>query len=132
MMPWPFGHSCPSRGRARGTVGSRTRNKKPPSPIYSAEGKFNQSTNQDTTMFTKSTIALSFAAVLSAASVPLTTAFAKSNYLERDSYALSSQNGKGERAQMNRYHGGNAIRGEHPRQPGDPLRWIDNPASPGG
>jgi hypothetical protein len=85
-------------------------------------------------MFTKSTIALSFAAVLSAASLPLTThAFAENSHLDWDGYAPSSQNGKGEKAQMNRYHVGNATRGEHPRQPGTPLlRWIDNPASPGG
>jgi hypothetical protein len=84
-------------------------------------------------MFTKSTIALSFAAVLSATSVSLTThAFAENSYLDWDGYAPSSQNGKGERAQMNRYHGRDAIRAEHPRQPGTPLRWIDNPASPGG
>jgi hypothetical protein len=84
-------------------------------------------------MFTKSTIALSFAAVLSAASLPLTThAFAEGNFLERNGCAPSSQNGTGERAQMNRCHGGNAIRGEHPRQPDTTLRWIDNPASPGG
>jgi hypothetical protein len=81
-------------------------------------------------MFTKSTIALSFAAVLSAASVPLTTyAFAERNYLELDGHAPSPLNEKGKKAQMNRYHGENAIRGEHPQQP---LRWIDNPASPGG
>jgi hypothetical protein len=33
---------------------------------------------------------------------------------------------------MNRYDRGISIRGEHGRQPGAPLRWIDNPASPGG
>jgi hypothetical protein len=80
----------------------------------------------DATMFTKSTIAWSFAALLSAAPVPVTThAFAESN-------APSFQKGKGEAAQMNQHERGIAIRGEHPRPPSTPLRWIDNPASPGG
>jgi hypothetical protein len=84
-------------------------------------------------MFAKSTIALSFAAILSAAPALLTTrAFAGNDHLDRDRYAPSFQDGKGERAQMNRYERGIAIRGEHPREPGTPLRWIDNPASPGG
>jgi hypothetical protein len=100
-----------------------------PSPIYYAKRKFNRSTEQDTTMFTKSTIALSFAAILSAASVPLSThAFAENSHLDWNWYGTTSKKG----TQMNLYHSGNAIRGEQSRHQGSPLRWIDNPASPGG
>jgi hypothetical protein len=84
-------------------------------------------------MLTKSKIGLSFAVVLGAASATAAThAFAGNACLDWACYATSSQNGKGESKQMNRHPMANAARGEHPRQPDAPLRWIDNPASPGG
>jgi hypothetical protein len=84
-------------------------------------------------MFTKSRIAMSFAVILSAASVPLSThAFAENYHLGWDGYATGSQSGNGANAQMNLYHKGNAIRGERPRQQATPQRWIDDPASPRG
>jgi hypothetical protein len=84
-------------------------------------------------MLTNSKIALSVAVFLSAAGVSASPhAFAESNYLDRDGYAPSYQNGKGERTQMNRLPRGNALHGEHERQPDAPQRWIEDPASPGG
>jgi hypothetical protein len=82
-------------------------------------------------MFTMSRIALSFAVVLSAASVPLATrAFVENSHLDWDPDATISQIGKGERARMNQHHRGNSIRGEDKQQQGTSQRWIDDPASP--
>jgi hypothetical protein len=85
-------------------------------------------------MFTKSTIAMSVAVIMSAAAVSLSTqAFAEgSSHLSYGDYATSSQKGKAARAQMNLDFGGNATRGERPRQKDAQPSWIDNPASPGG
>jgi len=84
-------------------------------------------------MFTKSTIAMSVAVILSAAAVsPATQAFAENGHLSYGDYATSSQKGKAARAQVNLYTRGNAIRGEHPQQQDAQPSWIDNPASPGG
>jgi hypothetical protein len=83
-------------------------------------------------MFSTSRIVTSLAVILSAASVLSTHAFAENSRLDGNGYATRCQNGKGERAQMNRCHGGNAIRGEDPRQQDAPPSWIENPASPGG
>jgi hypothetical protein len=83
-------------------------------------------------MLANSMIALSVAVLLSAGVSASPHAFAESNYLDRDGYAPSYQSGKGERAQMNRPHRGNVLRGEHERPLDAPLRWIDDPASPGG
>jgi hypothetical protein len=84
-------------------------------------------------MLTKSKIGLSFAVVLSFASAtPATHAFAGNACHDWACYLTSSQNAKGEGKHMNRYQKWNEIRAEQPRQPDPPLRWIDNPASPGG
>jgi hypothetical protein len=84
-------------------------------------------------MFGKSKIATSFAVILSAASVPPSTpAFAENTHLGWNGFATSYRNGDGAGAQMNLYHGRNAIRGEHPRQQVTPQSWIDDPASPRG
>jgi hypothetical protein len=96
------------------------------------EDRFNRSTDQDGTMFTKSRIAISFAVILNAAAVPLSTdAFAKNSGPDRDRYA-TAQNGKGGCVQMDPYDRANAIRGKHPQPQGTPRRCIDDPASPGG
>jgi hypothetical protein len=84
-------------------------------------------------MFTKSTIAVSVAVILSAAAVSLSTqAFAENGHLSCGGYATRFQNGKAQKVQMNAYSRGNAICGEHPRQQDAQPSWIDNPASPGG
>src|SRR5260370_38014931 len=82
-----------------------SRNRAPPSLIYSAEDKFIRSTEQDSMMFTKSRTAMSFAVILSAASVPLSThAFAENNRLDWDGYATNSQSGRGEAGDTEPYH----------------------------
>jgi hypothetical protein len=84
-------------------------------------------------MLSRSRITLSFAVILGAAAAALSThAFAENGRLGWDGHATSSQAGKGARAQMNLYLGGNAIRAERLRPQALPQRWIDNPASPGG
>jgi hypothetical protein len=84
-------------------------------------------------MLTKSKIALSFAVVLGAASTPPAThAFAQSNYRDCGGCATGSQKGKREEPQMKRDHKGDAIHEQRSNEPGAPLRWIDDPASPGG
>jgi hypothetical protein len=80
----------------------------------------------DTTMRTKSKIALSFMVVLSAASMSLTPhAFAQNGHLDRADYVTDSQKINGDQRR-------NAIRGKHSDELGTGSRWIDNPASPGG
>jgi hypothetical protein len=80
----------------------------------------------DTTMRTKSKIALSFTVVLSAASMALTPhAFAQNGHLDRGDHVTDSQNMKGDQRR-------NAIRGKRSDEPGAGPRWIDNAASPGG
>jgi hypothetical protein len=124
---------CPSPGRARYAVGGVCRNKTPPTLIYFAEGTLTLSTKQDATMFTKSTIAISVAVILSAAAVsPSTQAFAEGSHLSYGDYATSFQKGKAAKAQMNLDYRGNANRGERPRQQDAQPSWIDNPASPRG
>jgi hypothetical protein len=84
-------------------------------------------------MLTKSKIALSFAAVLGATSVSLTThAFAQNNYPELGRYEPGSKNGVTDKLQMNLDRRWNGVREERSRELGTPPRWIDNPASPGG
>jgi len=123
----------PSGDRVRYAVGSVSRNKTPPMPIYFAEGKLNRSTKQDATMFTKSTIAMSVAVILSAAAAsPSTKAFAEGSHLSRGDYATSYQKGKAARAQVNPDYRGNGIRGERPRPQDAQPSWIDDPASPRG
>jgi len=122
-----------ARARARCAVGGVSRNKTPPTLIYFAEGRFNRSTKQDVTMFTKSTIAMSVAVILSAAAVSLSNqAFAEGSHRSNGDYATSSQKAKAARAQVNLDYRGNAMRGERPRQQDAQPSWIDNPASPGG
>jgi hypothetical protein len=87
----------------------------------------------DMTMLTKSQIALSFAAVLGATSVFLTThAFAQNHYPEFGRYEPGSKNGRTDKLQMNLDQRWKGVREERSRELGPPLRWIDNPASPGG
>jgi hypothetical protein len=122
-----------SRARARCVVGGVPRNKPPPSLISFAEGKPNRSTKQDATMFTKSTIAMSVAVILSAAAVSHSTqAFAEGSHRSNSDYATSSQKAKAARAQVNLDYRGNPMRGERPRQQDAQPSWIDNPATPGG
>jgi hypothetical protein len=84
-------------------------------------------------MLSKSKIALSFAVVLGAASVSLTShAFAQNDSLDRGGYEVGSKKVKTEKPQMNLDQRLNAIRGERSKVPGTPLRWIEYPASPGG
>jgi hypothetical protein len=84
-------------------------------------------------MCAESRIAMSFAVILSAASLPLSThAFAENSHFDWDGYATGSQNGKAARAHTNHYHRGSAIRGEQPPQRRTQPSWIDDPVSPGG
>jgi hypothetical protein len=84
-------------------------------------------------MFTKSTIAMSVAVILSAAAVSLSTqASAEGSHPSYGDYATSSQKGKAARAQIILDYRGDAIRGERPRHQDAQPSWIDNPASPGG
>jgi hypothetical protein len=84
-------------------------------------------------MLSKSNLAWFFGVALGAASVSLTThAFAQNQYLDRGGYGVRSENGKTEKPQMNRDQRWNAIREERSKEPGIPLRWIDDPTSPGG
>jgi hypothetical protein len=84
-------------------------------------------------MFAESRIAMSFAVILSAASLPLSTrAFAENSRFDWDGYVTGSQNGIAARAYTNHYHRGSAIRGEQPPQRRTQPSWIDDPVSPGG
>jgi len=84
-------------------------------------------------MFTKSTIAMSVAVILSAAAAsPSTKAFAEGGHLSRGDHATRFQKGKTARAQMNLDYRGNAPRGERARPQDAQPSWIDNPATPGG
>jgi hypothetical protein len=130
---WPLSHAARSHSRARYAVGSVYRNKMLPTLIYFAEGQLNLSTKQDARMFTKSTIAVSVAVILSATAASLSTqAFAEGSHMSYGDHATSSQKGKAARAQMNLDYRGNAIRGERPRQQEAQPSWIEDPASPRG
>jgi hypothetical protein len=84
-------------------------------------------------MFAESRIAMSFAVILSAAALPLSThGFAKNSRFDWDGYATGSQNVKSTRAHTNHYHRGSAIRGEQAPQRRTQPSWIDDPVSPGG
>jgi hypothetical protein len=84
-------------------------------------------------MVIKSTIILCFAAMLSAASLPLAThAFAEKSSLAGSAYANSAQGEKMQGAHTSRYGKGKAMGGEQPRQPEAAVRWVDDPAAPGG
>jgi hypothetical protein len=83
-------------------------------------------------MPTKSKIALSFAVILGATSVSLTThAFAQNGTLDRGRSELNSKNGKTEKLQMKPDERWNDLRGERSNELGPRPRWIDA-ASPGG
>jgi hypothetical protein len=81
-------------------------------------------------MLARSKVALSFAIVFGAASVALTAQAFAQDGVGRGGYATGSQ--KADKQQTNRDRRENAIREDRLREPGTLLRWIDNPASPGG